>query len=145
MGDKSLRVKLVIVSLLEHNLNQQISNFHSFNSTRKVRSDKNFGSSTFKTWHNQGLRLRGGSGARPPIWNRCAPPFNVWPPDCCIRPILYFLNVPPLSSGFWPLFFVFGPPATKSWRRAWTQPYQTSSSWAFLSLQFRWKFICLHV
>jgi len=26
-----------------------------------------------------------------------------------------------------------------------TQPYQTSGSWAFLSLRFRWKFICLHV
>ena len=26
-----------------------------------------------------------------------------------------------------------------------TQPYQTSSSWTFSSLQFRWKFICLHV
>jgi len=26
-----------------------------------------------------------------------------------------------------------------------TQPYQTSSSWALLLLQFRWKFICLHV
>jgi len=48
MADKSLRVKLVIVSLLEHNLNQQISHFRFFNSTRKVRSDKNFGSSTFK-------------------------------------------------------------------------------------------------
>ena len=48
MGDKSLRVKLVIVSLLEHNLNQQISHFRSFNSTRKVRSDENFGSPTFK-------------------------------------------------------------------------------------------------
>jgi len=48
MEDKSLRVKLVIVSFLGHNLNQQISHFCSFNSTRKVRSDKNFGSSTFK-------------------------------------------------------------------------------------------------
>jgi len=48
MADKSLRVKLVIVSLLEHNLNQQISHFRSFNSTHKVRSDENFGSSTFK-------------------------------------------------------------------------------------------------
>jgi len=48
MADKSLRVKLVIVSLLEHNLNQQISHFRSFNSPRKVRSDENFGSSTFK-------------------------------------------------------------------------------------------------
>jgi len=50
MTDKSLRVKLVIVSLLEHNLNQQISlfNFRSFNSTRKVNIDANFNSSTFK-------------------------------------------------------------------------------------------------
>jgi len=49
MADKSLRVKLVIASLLEHNLNQQISHFRSFNSTRKVRSDENFGSSTCLT------------------------------------------------------------------------------------------------
>jgi len=49
MADKPLRVKLVIVSLLEHNLNKQISHFRSFNTTRKVRSDENFGSSTFKT------------------------------------------------------------------------------------------------
>jgi len=48
MADKSHSVKLVIVSLLEHNLNQQMSHFRSFNSTRKVHSDKNFGSSTFK-------------------------------------------------------------------------------------------------
>ena len=38
-----------------------------------------------------------------------APPFHVWPPGCCIHPILYFKNVPP-PFGFWPLFVVFGPP-----------------------------------
>jgi len=48
MTDKSLRVKLVIVSLLEHNLNQRISHFRSFNSTRKVKTDESFGSFTFK-------------------------------------------------------------------------------------------------
>jgi len=44
MTDKLLCVKLVIVSLLEHNLNQQISlfNFRSFNSTRKVIIDEKF-------------------------------------------------------------------------------------------------------
>jgi len=47
MADKSLRVKLFIVSWLKHNFYQQISHFRSFNSTRKVRSDENFGSSTF--------------------------------------------------------------------------------------------------
>jgi len=46
MTDKSLHVELVIVSLLEHNLNQQISHLRSFNSTRKVTIDKSFGSST---------------------------------------------------------------------------------------------------
>jgi len=46
--DKSLRVKLVIVSLLEHNLNQRISHFRSFNYTRKVNIDESFGSSMFK-------------------------------------------------------------------------------------------------
>jgi len=48
MTDKSLRVKLVIASLLEHNLNQQISQFCSFNSTRKANIDESSGSSTFK-------------------------------------------------------------------------------------------------
>jgi len=48
MTDKSLRVKLVIVSLPEYNLNQQISYFRSFNSTRKVNTDESFGSFTFK-------------------------------------------------------------------------------------------------
>ena len=48
MTDKSLRVKLVIVSLLEHNLNQQISHFRSFDSTRRVNTDECFGSFTFK-------------------------------------------------------------------------------------------------
>jgi len=48
MTDKSLHVKLVIVSLLEHNLNQRISHFRSFNPTRKVNIDQSFGSSTFK-------------------------------------------------------------------------------------------------
>jgi len=45
MTDKSLRVKLVIVSLLEHNLNQQIPHFRSFNSTRKVNIGESFVSS----------------------------------------------------------------------------------------------------
>jgi len=48
MKDKPLHVKLVIVSLLEHNLNQRISHFRSFNSKRKVKFDESFGSSTFK-------------------------------------------------------------------------------------------------
>jgi len=46
--DKSLRIKLIIASLLEHNLNQQISHSRSFNSTRKADIDERFGSSTFK-------------------------------------------------------------------------------------------------
>jgi len=48
MTDKSLRVKLVIVSLLEHNLNQRISHFRSSRSTRKVNTDESFGSFTFE-------------------------------------------------------------------------------------------------
>jgi len=48
MKDKSLHFKLVVVSLLEHNLNQGNSHFLSFNSTRKVNIDESFGSSTFK-------------------------------------------------------------------------------------------------
>ena len=52
MTDKSLRVKLVIVSLLEHTLNQQISHFRSIYSTRKVNIDESFVSSTFETWHS---------------------------------------------------------------------------------------------
>jgi len=48
MKDKSVHVKLVVVSLLEHNLNQGNSHFRSFKSTRKVNIDENFGSSTFK-------------------------------------------------------------------------------------------------
>ena len=46
--DKSLCVKLVVVSLLKHNSNQQISHLRSFTSTRKVNIDESFGSSTFK-------------------------------------------------------------------------------------------------
>jgi len=45
MADKSLRVELAIVSLLEHNLNQQILHFRSFNST----CNKSFGSFTLKS------------------------------------------------------------------------------------------------
>jgi len=48
----------------------------------------------------QGRRQRGGSGARPLVWNRCLP-FHGWPTGCCIHPILYFKNVAP-PSGFWP-------------------------------------------
>jgi len=40
MTDKSLRVKPVIMSSLEHNFNQQISHFRSFNSTRKANIDE---------------------------------------------------------------------------------------------------------
>jgi len=48
--DKSIRVKLAIMSLLEYKSNQQISPFYfcSFYSTRKVNVDESFGSSTFK-------------------------------------------------------------------------------------------------
>jgi len=49
MTDKSLRIKLVIVSLLGHNLNQQISHFRTFKSTRKVNIGEHFASSTFKS------------------------------------------------------------------------------------------------
>jgi len=45
MTDKSLRVKLVIVCSFEHNLNQRISHFRSFN---YARIDESFGLSTFK-------------------------------------------------------------------------------------------------
>ena len=50
MMDKSLHVKLVIVTLIEHNSNQQISlfNLRCFNSTRKFNVDESFVSSTFK-------------------------------------------------------------------------------------------------
>jgi len=50
MMDESLRVKLVMVSLLEHNVNQQISlfNLRSFNSTRRVNVDESFVAYTFK-------------------------------------------------------------------------------------------------
>jgi len=48
MTDKSLRIKRVIVSWLDHNLNQRISHFRSFNSAGKVNIYKSFGSSTFK-------------------------------------------------------------------------------------------------
>jgi len=41
-------LKLVIASLLEHNLNKQISHFHSSNSTRRADIDESFGSSTFE-------------------------------------------------------------------------------------------------
>jgi len=77
MADKSLRVKLFILSLLEHNSNQPISHFCSFNSRLHAKF--------------------------------------------AVTKILIHL------------------------RLTLTQPYQTSSSWTFLSLQFRWKFICLHV
>jgi len=40
MTEKSLRVKPVIVSSLEHNFNQQISHFRYFNSTRKGSIDE---------------------------------------------------------------------------------------------------------
>ena len=55
MMDKLGRGKLVVVSLLEHNLNQQMSlfNFCSFNSTRKVNIDESFVSS-------KGVRKGGG-------------------------------------------------------------------------------------
>ena len=51
MKDKSLHVKLVIVSLLEHNLNQRISHFCSFDSTRKVNIDESFVADTLWSAH----------------------------------------------------------------------------------------------
>ena len=60
----------------------------------------------------------GGPVVPGPPFEICAPPFHVWPPGCCIHLIQYFKNVVP-PSHFWPLLLVFGPPAAKSWRRAW--------------------------
>jgi len=40
---------------------------------------------------------------------KCVPPFHVWPPGCCIHPILYLKMIPPLRC--------LSPPAAKSWRR----------------------------
>ena len=65
----------------------------------------------------QGRRQRGTSGARLP-YLKSVTPFHVWLAGGCIHPIQYFKNVAHLS-GFWPLLLVFGPPAAKSWRRAW--------------------------
>jgi len=74
MTDKSLRVKRVIVTLLEHNLNQRISHFRSFNSTRKVNIDESVGSSTFKPEIAlRNVRYRAGPsrcGAQCKIWAR---------------------------------------------------------------------------
>jgi len=41
-----------------------------------------------------------------PPFEIVAPPFHVWLPGCCIHPILYFKNVPPLlvfGPSFWSL------------------------------------------
>jgi len=65
MKDKSLHVKLVIVSLLKHNLNQRISHFPSFNSTRKVNIDESFGSFTFKPDIACGVAKGGGARSAP--------------------------------------------------------------------------------
>jgi len=43
----------------------------------------------------QGRHQRGTSGARLPHL-KSVPPFHVWPPGCCIHPIVYLKNVPPL-------------------------------------------------
>ena len=52
-----------------------------------------------------------------------APPFEIGAPisrlapGCCIHPILYLKNVPPLLV-LGPSFWFLAPPAAKSWRRA---------------------------
>jgi len=56
---------------------------------------------------SQGRRQRGGQWCPAPAFEIGAPLFHVWLPGCCIHPILYFKNVPPLlvfgpSFGFWP-------------------------------------------
>jgi len=66
----------------------------------------------------QGRRQRGDQWCPAQPFEIYAPSFHVWLPGCCIHLIQYFKNVAPLS-GFWPLLLVFGPPAAKSWRRAW--------------------------
>jgi len=50
----------------------------------------------------------GTSGARPPHLKSVPPLFHVWPPGCCIHPILYLKKWPPFC--FLPLHLVFGPP-----------------------------------
>ena len=61
----------------------------------------------------QGRRQRGPG----PPFGIGAPPFYVWPTGCCIHPILYFKNVPPLLF-FGPSCWFLAPPAAKFWRRA---------------------------
>ena len=63
-------------------------------------------------------RPRGGQWFPAPPLEIGVPPFHVWPTGCGIHPTLHFKNVAP-PFGFWPLLLFFGPPAVKSWRRAW--------------------------
>jgi len=57
---------------------------------------KQTGIHTIKTGHRQ----RGASGTLP-AHLKSVHPFHVWPPGCCIHPILYLKKVP-TPSGFWP-------------------------------------------
>jgi len=49
-----------------------------------------------------------------------APPFHVWPPDCCMHVIQYFLNVDPLLV-YGPSFSFLVFPDAISQRRAWVR------------------------
>ena len=72
----------------------------------------------------QGRRQRGGQWCPALPFEIGAPSFRVWPPDCCIHPILYLKNLAPLLV-FGPSFWFLAPlllnpgdgPAQQHWSK----------------------------
>jgi len=56
----------------------------------------------------QGRRQREGQWCLAPPFEIGVPPFHVWPPGCCIRPMLYLTIVAP-PFGFWPSILFWAP------------------------------------
>ena len=66
-------------------------------------------------WYPGPSLAGGASGARPPIWNMCAP-FHFG--RVVAAYIQYSISKMYPPSGFWLLLLLFSPPAAKLWRRA---------------------------
>ena len=87
-----------------------------------------------KTVSNTGAQYAQGRRQRGVQW--CpVPPFHVWPPGCCIHPMQYFSNVPPL------LFF--GPPCCYNLATGLSMPWDVYCKYVLEMYEVVWAPIVL--
>jgi len=117
-------IAVLICILGELPKDDRVASFRFLKSTprRYGNSKKNIVRTVLHSYRSlppdQGRRQRGEQWCPAPPFEIGAPHLTFGPPVAAYIQYCIFKIWPPFW--FWPLFLVFGPPATKSWRRACT-------------------------